>query len=141
MSPTTAAGKTFGKNLEKAIYKENFMTKEQKIEAYARRLAGESYQSIADSFGVTRQYIYLILHNYNETNKLNEICIYKGLGSFLEKKKMTLKEFTELLGCNYSNGVTLKKKLKGLSSFTMDDIRKLLKITGMTFEECFELKN
>ncbi len=37
------------------------MTREEKIEAFTMRLDGETYQEIADKFGVTRQYIHQIL--------------------------------------------------------------------------------
>lgn len=37
------------------------MTREEKIEAFTMRLDGETYQEIADKFGVTRQYIHQML--------------------------------------------------------------------------------
>lgn len=120
------------------------MTNEQKIEAFSRRLQGETYKSIADSYGVSKQYIEQTLKGgvcgRKVTEKSAKKCVYKGLAEYMERNNVSTLKLTKMLGYTSANYVTIGKKLAGLSQFDLKIIKKILEITGMTFEECFALK-
>ena len=118
------------------------MTREQKIEAFTRRLDGETFQSIADSFGVSRQYIETMLKwnpNGRRRRESNaDKCVYRGLSEYIRKNEMTIRKFAEIIGCTESYA---SRKLSGEIRLHMDEIEKILAKTGMTFEECFARKS
>ena len=119
------------------------MTNEQKIEFFSRKLNGETYDSIASSYGVSRQRIEQILKKSicaKPTANAFKKCVYKGLSEYMRRNNMSTSELTKMMGYTPANSVTISKKLKGLTAFDINQIRKILGLTGMTFEECFALK-
>ena len=116
------------------------MTKRDKDKINFMREQGKSYQYIADKFGVSRQRIHQILNcPYNRKNKTATLCIYKGLSEVIYNRKISVSKLSEATGIN-TDRVTLGHKLKGESDFKISEIKKILKFTGMTFEECFAEK-
>ena len=116
------------------------MTKCEKDKINLMREQGKSYQYIADTFGVSRQRIHQILnYPYNRKNKTATLCIYKGLSEVIYDRKISVSKLCEATGIN-TDRVTLGHKLKGESDFKISEIKKILKFTGMTFEECFAEK-
>lgn len=119
------------------------MTKEQKIQAYAMRLDGCTYQEIANKFGVTRQCIQqniavgVTMDNRRQVLRLSENCIYNGLAKFIKENEVSSVVLADVIGvCR----VAAYKRIVGERNFNISDIYKILNYTGMTFEECFELK-
>lgn len=119
------------------------MTKEDKIKAYAMTLDGYTYQSIANEFGVTKQYISSLFGRKLYNAKLYDEIIYPNITKWMEENKVTVRSLSIELYSEQSPNVAqtkLSKKLKGERKFTIDDIDKILKITGMKYEEAFERK-
>lgn len=121
------------------------MTKEQKLEMFSMRLDGATFQEIGDKFGLTKQRVEQILnfrsgYGYKKSIKNSEKCIYKGLSDYIYRENLTLGELTEIIGMKCSTTELAKKRITGVRPFKINEIRKILKITGMTFEECFSLK-
>jgi len=117
------------------------MTKEQKIEAFTMRLDGMSYQAIADKYGVSRQYIQQMLiggSRRNQFKKWEKDFIYPNLYAYMSSKGFnTLKKISEHLEL----GITpfhLGKRFKGEVAFRIEEILKIIEITGMSFEEAFK---
>lgn len=121
------------------------MTREQKLEAYGMRLDGCTYQEIADKFGVTKQCIQQSL--FPSTDRRNkrhnsEICIYAGLAQFIDENNVTQRKLGRVIEMNYveQNSTNIRKRITGETPFKINEIYKILEFTGMTFEECFALK-
>lgn len=120
------------------------MTKEQKLQAYAMRLDGCTYQEIANKFGVTRQCIQqnigavgVTRDNRHQVLRLSENCIYTGLAKFIKENEVSSVVLADVIGvCR----IAAYKRIVGERNFNISDIYKILNYTGMTFEECFELK-
>ncbi len=101
---------------------------------------GASYQQIADEFGISKQRVAQIIggtkeHLFRFFSK--ERCIYSGLRKWLNDNKVSVCELTRRLYGN-SNGksvIRTREKLKGKTELTKTYIDKLLKITGLTYEE------
>ena len=119
------------------------MTKEQKLEMFSMRLDGATFQEIGDKFGLTRQRVEQIL-KFGETrshrSKVSEKCIYKGLSDYIDKENITLNELTKMIGMKCKTTELANKRITGVRQFKINEIRKILERTGMTFEECFSLK-
>lgn len=117
------------------------MTKEQKIEAYAMRLTGYSLRECAQKFGVSYQYIQQMFPGINNhAATLAMRCIYKGLSEYIKDNGISLRVLSNLIDAGL-NLTTIRNRLRGMSEFTITEIRALLDYTGLTFEECFALKN
>lgn len=119
------------------------MTKEQKLEAYAMRLDGCTYQEIADKFGVTKQCVQQAIpaeprcNRRNKSSLLSKRCIYEGLAKFIEENRISSAMIADVIQvCR----VAAYQRIIGERNFNISDIYKLLDYTGMTFEECFSLK-
>lgn len=112
------------------------MTNEQKAEAYRMRLDGKSYQEIGKQFGCTRQNVEnaLRMSILKPNIRSFQKCPYVGLKRFLVENKVALLNFAKKLEITEP---TARRRISGETSFTIREIRVVLQLTGMTFEECF----
>lgn len=111
------------------------MTKEQKIDAYIMRLNGASLQTVADKYGVTREYIRQI--TCLEGPRKNKNYIYPNIADWLFDQGIYAKEFAVMID---ASNVSLTNWMLGRTQPTMYHIKKILEVTGMTFEYAFALK-
>lgn len=113
------------------------MTKEQKIEAFSMRLDGCTFKEIADKYGVSKQYIHSLFGGNSGKAWKTRDYEYPNLGKWMANTKTTIMELSEKIGitCN-----SLSMKLHKKREFRTSEIKSILKITGMTFEECFKEK-
>ncbi|WP_425755123.1 helix-turn-helix domain-containing protein [Ihubacter sp. rT4E-8] len=119
------------------------ITNDQKVEMFKMRIEGVSIQEIGEHFGITKQRVSQIMyvpHSGRVSFDIIEACIYPNLISWMAKNRFTVQQLHyELFG--YVSGVVKTyKRLKGQTEFKIAEIRKILNLTGMTFNECFELK-
>lgn len=116
------------------------MTRDDKIKAFTMRLDGKTFQEIGDEFGVSKQCIEQMLgfHQRKARTSIAVKCIYKGLAGYLQEEKISIAKMTELLEAK--TPYIVSKKLSGEKEFKISEIKKILQITGQTFEECFEEK-
>lgn len=114
------------------------MTIDQKVEAYRMRLEGATIQSIADKFEVSPSWIRKITPPIEGRTwsmyDVRERCVYSGLGQWLFDNRCTYAKLAKLIGVpqasvsRWMSGVHIPNKL------TID---KILKVTGMTYEQAF----
>lgn len=111
--------------------------KKQMIRLYN---GGMSYQKIADKYGLSHQRVQQIIGSSNEKlfrGFTKERCIYSGLRKWLNDNKVSACELTRRLydNSNPVNTARTIKRLNGTNELTKTYIDKLLKITGLTYEE------
>ncbi len=104
---------------------------------------GKTYQQIADKFGVSKQRVYHILGKLGRRyfKAIEEkVVAYKGIRDWLNENKISFSEFCRLIYGYYCP--ELYQRTKGYLSKThqikIDIIKKILDITGLTFEEAFK---
>ena len=114
------------------------MTRDQKIEAFTMRIDGYSYREIADKMGISKQAaqdtLKTCLSRGGWDQAFCEKCVYPNIFKYMQDHKINLSEFSTSTGIVYSN---LSKFLKGASNPSQASIDKILKATGMTYEEAF----
>ena len=95
------------------------MTIDQKVEAYRMRLEGATLQSIADHFEVSLEWIRQIVPPIEgktwSLEGMRNRCVYPGIAQWLYENR-------------WMNGVHKPNK---------PTIDKILKVTGMTYEQAF----
>ena len=101
---------------------------------------GMSYKQIAEKFGLSYQRVQQILGGSKENlfrGFTKERCIYSGLRKWLNDNKVSICELTRrLYGNNCSGNINRTRgMIKGKPELTKTYIDKLLKITGLTYEE------
>lgn len=114
------------------------MTREEKIEAFAQRLDGKTYEEIGKRFGVTKQYIEQIL-NVSGRDISARGVIYPNLYRYIREHYGSVPKFNDALGYAGRNPTLMYKRLRGEGIITIYEVREILELTGMTFEECFAL--
>ena len=108
-------------------------------QAQALREAGWTCQEIADLLGVSKQYISQMLRaDEIKYVPIRGIC-YTGLGRWLSEHRYGMPKLLDALGYQYSGNAAacLRQRLQGKKEFHISEIRDILKLTGLTFEEAF----
>lgn len=111
------------------------MTKKDKLEAYKMRLEGKTLQSIADHFGVTREYIRQITPQGGP--KLRDTYVFPNIAKWLADNGIYNYEFADMI---QSNNTSVGNWLNGKTEPSLFHIEQILKVTGMTFDEAFKRK-
>lgn len=112
------------------------MTKENKAEAFRMRSEGCTLQEIGDRFGVTRAYIHQILNDEMGMRAFKISCVYPGLEKWMRDHKMPPARLRREMGV-FSRTERLCSRLDGSTQFKINEIKIILEITGMTFDEAF----
>lgn len=115
------------------------ITIDQKVEMYRMRLEGKSYQAIADRFGVSRQYVYQLIGQQCKSEPYRNVNVpYTGLKKWMNESRYSIAELARESGCTDNHRyVTITSYLQGSPRMDIDSIRKILRFTGLTFEEAF----
>lgn len=115
------------------------ITIDQKVEMYRMRLEGKSYQDIADRFGVSRQYVYRLIGQQCKSEPYRNVNVrYTGLRKWMNESNYSVANLARESGCTDNHSyVTITSYLQGSPRMDIDSIRKILRFTGMTFEEAF----
>lgn len=113
------------------------MTREDKIKAFAMRLDGHMFQEIADEFGVSRQYIQQMLSDEAGGHKKVAQCIFPGIERWMRENNCTAYMLNKKMGLWLGRTSNFYMRLNGKIQFTLDEIKVLLDVTGMTFDEAF----
>ena len=103
------------------------------------RVDGFTYQEIAEKFGVSKQYINKMLKNVISERKLKYIntIVYPNIANWLKRNECSISEFARKTGMKRS---TLNDKLHGRRKFNSNELKSILDVTGMKFEECIKMK-
>jgi len=111
------------------------MTKEQKIEAYSMRLDGQTFQTIANKFGVSKQYIQQILPRENQRlNMAIDSCIYPNISAWMRENNCGYSAIAKSVGVKTES---IRQALSVRRNCRKNIIDAILGITGMTYEEAF----
>lgn len=120
-------------------------------ELYEWRQRGATYQEMADAEGTSKQTVYMRVKAYEKklmgkrgnTIHLNKI-VYKGFYEhFKDHINETISSFAvKVFGCHAKNTQTLRVFLFGEceSSFKIHQIKRMMEVTGKSFDELFELR-
>lgn len=114
------------------------MTKKEAAEARKMREAGCTYREIGQKYGVSRQRIHQIC-SYRFKGKIASECIYEGLSDFLMQNRKGAKWLLRETDLPIHEN-SMINKLRGKTSFSISEVKTILEITGLTFEECFKEK-
>lgn len=112
------------------------MTNEEKKKAYCMLIDGATYQEVGDEIGISKQAIHqqfsglLKGRSFSGTRKNK----YKNIEKFMIENNINRKNFAECTGLNYQN---FCKILRAETEPTKQTIDKILKFTGMTYEQAF----
>ena len=95
--------------------------------------SGMTYQKIGEIFGVSKQAVYQMINGGDGVRIHTLMKIpYVGLRLWMLENRVTLKELNRRIGVRTS--ITQDNNPR------MDTINKILKETGLTYEECFNKK-
>lgn len=117
------------------------MTRDEKIQAFAMRLDGATYQEIGKKFGVSRQRIEQVINKKIQKPSrrfMGKGFLYPNLIKWMIENEISINELSKGIGLNRSATLTLK--LKGKSDFKKNEIDIILAKTNMNYEECFKLE-
>lgn len=107
------------------------------------REKGITFQEIGDTLGISRQYVHNTYINatkrLKKRNMLIEEIKYKNLRNYIYQNGYSVNDFYLLCGVVVTNRKSMIQKfLRGESNGNIKIIKKILEVTGMTFEEAFE---
>ena len=113
-------------------------------EAIKMRDSGATYEEIGEHFGVSRQRIHAALGPFKKNAQLYTKIKYKGLREWFKETDTSFSGFAKLIGMR-ADSAYVKKIQNWLTdggdnqrTFSIDQIKRMLEVTGMTFEELFE---
>lgn len=117
--------------------------------AIKMRENGMSFQQIADELGVTKQRVSQYCAGVNAKHYRfcgEKTCIYVGLRDWMNRHGVNTTVLLQMMGYVYNPGSTerWRGKFAGKSALRIDEIKKILAVTGLTFEQAFgevEVKN
>jgi transcriptional regulator with XRE-family HTH domain len=108
--------------------------------AIALRAQGFTYQQIGDELGCSKQYIAQVLgkqsvHNFHVIKASD--CAYPRLAKWMNENKVSRSEFLRRCGLLPlgENLARFHRILRGNIEPRKTDIDRMLKVTGMTYEE------
>lgn len=124
------------------------MTREEKQRAIQMRIDGLTYERIGKELGVTKQGVHDMFKRLNQLSnkkyylqRLSNIP-YVGIKNYMKDNEQSFHSFgKKIYGENAGSNkcsLGLYKKLTGERKLTLNEIKTILYITGLTFEECFE---
>ena len=120
-----------------AIGGRKHMTKQEIVDMFALRMDGVSLQEIGDRYGVTKEYVrQLIGAPHGIDCRVQVKSIYKGLWNWMVSNKISAHRLSNMLSCA-ENYTSFSRKITGKSALNIREIKDILSVTGMTFEEAF----
>ena len=113
------------------------MTIDEKVEAYRMQLEGKTLQKIGEHFGVSKQYIQQVLPKRRK--KLEEAiqsCIYPNIARWMEENEAGYSEIARRCG---RLPQTVGNALSGRTDPAKTLIDRILRVTGLTYEQAFKV--
>ena len=114
----------------------------QKAKYLADRAKGMSYQEIAEKYGVSKWTVQNAIanqfpQNFRQFTEVN--CVYPNLRNWLNENQVTLQEFTKRLVeiGHMGNSSAVGAWFRGVCYPTKVSIDRILKVTGLTYEQLF----
>jgi ribosomal protein L20A (L18A) len=117
------------------------MEKIERNRAIRQKVAsGRSYASVGAEYGISRQRVGKIYGSHRFRCEALETIIYPNLRNWMLKHEMCISNLSKIIGVRTGGSETLYTDLRGEHSMPYERIVKILEVTGMTFEECFEIE-
>lgn len=117
-----------------------------KVKMFEMRVRGYTLEAIGKEFGITRERVRQILRSVcSRSTSIKRGCesmIYPNIAKWLMGNDVSVGELSEMLDKSSNrSAVKLSHKLHGkhIRGLAISEIRKILEITGLTFEEAFKL--
>ena len=111
------------------------MTKEQKMQAYKMLLDGCTAEEVGNKFGITRQRVCQLFPIKKLRKEMaSESCIFPNISKWMEQNDYGYTDIAKM--CDFQVH-KIQYSLKNDANITKLLIDRLLKITGMTYEEAF----
>lgn len=115
------------------------MTNEQKLKGLQMLIDGASYSDVARDFGVSRERIRQMYSNLIGSSKKKAVyrkerAVYPALENWMIEHDCSVSELAEKLGIHFS---TVSEFLNGKRYFKIKTLTKLLKVTGLTYEDLY----
>lgn len=120
-------------------------SKDRLMDMLQMRLDGSTIQQIADKYGVTKQCVQqqlsIIAGNAKPRPRgIDERVIYPNLAKWIVDNRIAKYKLSEMIGMKIKCTDSIRKKLYGERDFTITEIKKIIEITGYTFEYIFAEK-
>ena len=107
------------------------------------RSDGMTYTEVASVLGVTMGEVYIAAGHVGRTRTYRAFtpkrCVYPNIRDWLNNNKITLRQLCEYM-CPFVTGATINRirdMLSGATELRKSDIDRLLKLTGLTYEQAF----
>ncbi len=116
--------------------------KERVLGMAQMRLDGYSMRDIAEKYNVSKQYVQQELNVLSNggrsySGRLDADIIFPNLAKWMFENGMTISDLQEKMGYKSKNTALIRNRLYGYTKISMKDIKKILEITGQTFEYLF----
>jgi transcriptional regulator with XRE-family HTH domain len=121
------------------------MSEHPKADLYrAERAKGLTYREIGEKYGVSGQYIAMICGKSDGRNFrawTEKTCIYPNLRNWLNENKVSLNEFVRRNGVEVAGNTAgrFRAYLNGRTYPPKKTIDRMLKVTGLTYEQLWEV--
>jgi hypothetical protein len=99
-----------------------------------------TYAEIADIYGCSRQNVGQACTSKQRLYVRPKWCIYEGLRDWMNENCVSRTElFRRMYGHDLTDAIAgaLRRRMTGASRWRMDEINKVLDVTGLTYEELF----
>lgn len=111
------------------------MTREEKIDAFAMRLDGFTYEEIGQKYGMSKERVRQIFANVTaESGIARKNYIFPNIRDWMVKNKVNQYYFAKKLGTTQT---TISAILTGKHNPSFKFIQCVLETTGMTYEVAF----
>lgn len=112
------------------------MTNEEKKKAFCMLVDGATYQEVANELGISKQAIHQKFGSLINGKAISIKCggKYINIMKFMTENGVSRKEFANSIGVSYQ---CFRRVLTGEQEPSKKTIDKILKFTGMTYEEAF----
>ena len=112
------------------------LTKEEKLEAFAMLLDGHTLQTVGERFGISKQGVQQMLTVTNiRIDMAAQSCVYPNISRWMAQNGYGYMSIAKM--CDISPQTVQRTLSKG-SDCKKSFIDKILKVTGMTYEEAFD---
>ena len=112
------------------------LTKEEKLEAFAMLLDGHTLQTVGERFGISKQGVQQMLTVTNiRIDMAAQSCVYPNISMWMAQNGYGYMSIAKM--CDISQQTVQRALSKG-SDCKKSFIDKILKVTGMTYEEAFD---
>ena len=112
------------------------MTKEEKLEAFAMLLDGHTLQTVGERFGISKQGVQQMLTVTNmRIDMAAQSCVYPNISRWMAQNGYGYMSISKM--CDIAPQTVQRTLSKG-ADCKKSFIDKILKVTGMTYEEAFD---